>query len=128
MAHTICTFNVNNLYVRYRFGQTFPGDRSAASIIEDSEWGYLPVYDPDLMTLFNPEHLRPGRSQTTRPSSLTSCASKRWRASSPCGGSTRSTCMPSIAMRSWWTHGTLASAVLFRIQSEGEEGPIDASL
>jgi endonuclease/exonuclease/phosphatase family metal-dependent hydrolase len=55
MAHTICTFNVNNLYVRYRFGRKFPGDRTAVSIIEDPEWGYLPMYDPDLMTLFNPE-------------------------------------------------------------------------
>jgi endonuclease/exonuclease/phosphatase family metal-dependent hydrolase len=55
VAHTICTFNANNLYVRYRFGRTFPGDRSAASMIEDEEWGYLPMYDPDLMTLFNPE-------------------------------------------------------------------------
>jgi endonuclease/exonuclease/phosphatase family metal-dependent hydrolase len=55
MAHTICTFNVNNLFVRYRFGRRFPGDRTAASLIEDEAWGYLPVYDPDLMTLFNPE-------------------------------------------------------------------------
>jgi len=55
MAHTICTFNVNNLFVRYRFGRKFPGDRSAASMIEDPDWGYLPSYDPDLMTLFNPE-------------------------------------------------------------------------
>jgi hypothetical protein len=28
MATTLCTFNANNLFVRYRFGQTFPGDMS----------------------------------------------------------------------------------------------------
>ena len=53
MATTICTFNANNLYVRYRFGAVFPGDRSDRSRVEDSATGYLPVYDPDLMTLFN---------------------------------------------------------------------------
>lgn len=26
MAITLCTFNVSNLFARYRFGDTFPGD------------------------------------------------------------------------------------------------------
>lgn len=55
MPYTIASFNVNNLFVRYRFGSRFPGDRSDRSLVEDPRFGYLPVYDPDLMTLFNPE-------------------------------------------------------------------------
>ena len=54
MAHTICTFNVNNLYVRYKFGQTFPGDMSEKSLVEDPQFGYLPIYKPELFDLFNP--------------------------------------------------------------------------
>jgi endonuclease/exonuclease/phosphatase family metal-dependent hydrolase len=53
MSHTICTFNVNNLFVRYRFGQTFPGDRSGKSRVENPAFGYLPPLDPDLFELFN---------------------------------------------------------------------------
>jgi len=54
MAHTICTFNVNNLYVRYKFGQTFPGDMSGKSLVEDPQFGILPIYKPELFDLFNP--------------------------------------------------------------------------
>jgi endonuclease/exonuclease/phosphatase family metal-dependent hydrolase len=54
MPVTICTFNANNLYVRYRFGSTFPGDRSGRSMVENPNFGYLPVYDPDLLEIFNP--------------------------------------------------------------------------
>ena len=53
MAHTLCTFNANNLFARYRFGQTFPGDISAKSLVEDPAFGYLPVYNPALFELFN---------------------------------------------------------------------------
>jgi endonuclease/exonuclease/phosphatase family metal-dependent hydrolase len=54
MPVTICTFNANNLYVRYRFGSKFPGDRSGRSAVENPNFGYLPVYDPDLMEIYNP--------------------------------------------------------------------------
>src|SRR4030095_5755072 len=50
---TICTFNANNLFVRFQFGRTFPGDRSGKSLVENPNTGYLPVYDPDLFELFN---------------------------------------------------------------------------
>jgi hypothetical protein len=30
---TLCTFNANNLYVRYRFGATYPGDVSGKSAV-----------------------------------------------------------------------------------------------
>jgi endonuclease/exonuclease/phosphatase family metal-dependent hydrolase len=50
---TICTFNANNLFVRFQFGRTFPGDRSGKSLIEDPNTGFLPVYDPDLFEVFN---------------------------------------------------------------------------
>jgi endonuclease/exonuclease/phosphatase family metal-dependent hydrolase len=53
MAHTLCTFNVNNLFARYRFGSVYPGDRSGRSRIENAGSGYLPVYDNDLIELFN---------------------------------------------------------------------------
>jgi len=53
MAHTLCTFNVNNLFVRYRFGQKFPGDMGSKSLTPDPAFGYLPVYDPDLFQIFN---------------------------------------------------------------------------
>jgi endonuclease/exonuclease/phosphatase family metal-dependent hydrolase len=52
--HTLCTFNVNNLFVRYRFGATFPGDVSGKSAVTNPAQGYLPMYDPDLFELFNP--------------------------------------------------------------------------
>jgi hypothetical protein len=44
MPITLATFNANNLYVRYRFGQTFPGDMSGKSAVTDPEFGYLPMY------------------------------------------------------------------------------------
>jgi hypothetical protein len=54
MAHTVCTFNVNNLFVRYRFAATFPGDVSGKSAVEDPAQGYLPMYNPTAFELFNP--------------------------------------------------------------------------
>jgi len=40
--------------VRYRFGQTFPGDMSGKSAVNEPTLGYLPMYDPDMFDLFNP--------------------------------------------------------------------------
>jgi hypothetical protein len=54
MPTTLCTFNANNLFVRYRFGQTFPGDMSGKSAVNEPSLGYLPMYDPDMFDLFNP--------------------------------------------------------------------------
>lgn len=53
MSHTICTFNVNNLYARYRFGQTFPGDMAGKSRVENAGFGYLPQYSNSEFELFN---------------------------------------------------------------------------
>lgn len=58
MATTLCTFNANNLLVRYRFGQTFPGDMSGGSAVNDPTLGYLLMYDPDMFDLFNPRQRR----------------------------------------------------------------------
>jgi endonuclease/exonuclease/phosphatase family metal-dependent hydrolase len=44
----------HNLFVRYRFGTTFPGDVSGKSAVTNPALGYLPMYDPDLFELFNP--------------------------------------------------------------------------
>ena len=54
MTTTICTFNANNLFVRYRFGQTFPGDMAGKSAVTDPASGYLPMYNPALFELYNP--------------------------------------------------------------------------
>ena len=54
MAHTICTFNANNLYARYRFSSVYPGDRTGRSRAGE-EWGYLPLYQAGCIELFNPE-------------------------------------------------------------------------
>jgi endonuclease/exonuclease/phosphatase family metal-dependent hydrolase len=55
MTITLASFNANNLFVRYRFGQTFPGDISGKSAVTNPAQGYLPMYDPDLFELFNPQ-------------------------------------------------------------------------
>lgn len=58
MPHTICTFNVNNLFVRYRFGQTYPGDLSGRSRAEDAlaaTLGFLPMNQPGGYDIFAPE-------------------------------------------------------------------------
>jgi hypothetical protein len=34
--------HANNLFVRYRFGQTFPGDMSGKSAVNEPALGYLP--------------------------------------------------------------------------------------
>lgn len=42
---SLATFNTNNLFLRYKFGDTFPGDMSKKSKIEAADamgWGYLP--------------------------------------------------------------------------------------
>lgn len=51
---SLATFNVNNLFVRYRFGQRFPGDMSGKSAVIDPLEGYLPIYEQGAFRLFNP--------------------------------------------------------------------------
>ena len=58
MPHTICTFNVNNLFVRYRFGQAFPGDMSGKSQVDAAlaaTFGFLPMNQPGGYDIFAPE-------------------------------------------------------------------------
>jgi len=55
MTITLCTFNANNLYARYKFGRRFPGDRSTKSLVEDERTGYLPLYNAGMLDLFNAE-------------------------------------------------------------------------
>jgi endonuclease/exonuclease/phosphatase family metal-dependent hydrolase len=54
MTHTMCTFNVNNLFVRYRFAPTYPGDISGRSAADDPGLGFLPLYNTEAFDLFNP--------------------------------------------------------------------------
>jgi endonuclease/exonuclease/phosphatase family metal-dependent hydrolase len=54
-AVSLMTFNVNNLFLRYKFGTTFPGDMSGKSISPDPRWGYLPLFKPGLFEIFDAE-------------------------------------------------------------------------
>jgi hypothetical protein len=52
---TLATYNVNNLFLRYKFGRAFPGDMRKKSELKDLRWGYLPMYKPGLFTVFDEE-------------------------------------------------------------------------
>lgn len=52
---TLCTFNVNNLFLRYNFSTTFAGDMSGKSGIAKALWGYLPMQKPGKFEVFNEE-------------------------------------------------------------------------
>ncbi len=54
----LCNFNVNNLFVRYKFGKTFPGDQGGKSAVEgaaSTNTGYLPLYQKGAFEIFNAE-------------------------------------------------------------------------
>ena len=53
MSTLLATINVNNLFVRYRFGKTYPGDMSAKSKVENAGQGYLPAYGLANWEVFN---------------------------------------------------------------------------
>jgi endonuclease/exonuclease/phosphatase family metal-dependent hydrolase len=57
MSETIqlTTFNVNNLFLRYKFGRSFPGDLSGKSMTDAPGIGYLPMYQPGLFEIFDEE-------------------------------------------------------------------------
>ena len=77
---SLATFNVNNLFVRYRFGQTFPGDASGKSAVTDSLEGYLPIYEQGAFRLFNPlqRDLAAQAITATVPGCRRCSACKRW--------------------------------------------------
>jgi endonuclease/exonuclease/phosphatase family metal-dependent hydrolase len=59
---TLCSFNANNLFVRYRFGTNFPGAPAAAPTPPDPvntpttsspKSGFLPKYEPGSFQIFN---------------------------------------------------------------------------
>ena len=47
---TVCTFNINNLFLRYKFGSR-PGDDSKNAV--PALWGYLPLQEPGKYSLHN---------------------------------------------------------------------------
>ncbi|UUZ73282.1 hypothetical protein LP415_08320 [Polaromonas sp. P1(28)-8] len=51
----LCNFNVNNLFVRYKFGKTFPGDQGGKSRVTNPNVGYLPLYQKGAFEVFNAE-------------------------------------------------------------------------
>jgi endonuclease/exonuclease/phosphatase family metal-dependent hydrolase len=67
---TVCSFNVNNLYVRYRFNETYPGDPSGKSAVSDPRYGYLPMYNPGSFELFNPVQRQLAARALTRDGTL----------------------------------------------------------
>ena len=62
---TVCTFNANNLFVRYRFGDRFPGAPGPVPAgpppprpdgtrgVESRRFGFLPPYAPGSFEIFN---------------------------------------------------------------------------
>ena len=62
----LCNFNVNNLFVRYKFGKTFPGDMSRKSGVTDANVGYLPMYQKGAFEIFNAEQRTLAASAITR--------------------------------------------------------------
>lgn len=54
---SLCTFNVNNLFARYRFTNRYPGDRSGKSQAPKG-WGYLPDARPAFTEVFNDKQRR----------------------------------------------------------------------
>jgi endonuclease/exonuclease/phosphatase family metal-dependent hydrolase len=53
MSTTICFFNINNLFLRYKWGEGYPG--SFARGKSSSNWGFVPAYDKNLFHLFSPK-------------------------------------------------------------------------
>ena len=49
----LCNFNINNLFVRYKFGHSYPGDRTGKSTTENKDFGYLPLYQKGSFEIFN---------------------------------------------------------------------------
>ena len=62
----LCNFNVNNLFVRYKFGKTFPGDRGGESGVPDPNVGYLPLYQKGAFEVFNAEQRKLSALAITR--------------------------------------------------------------
>jgi endonuclease/exonuclease/phosphatase family metal-dependent hydrolase len=68
----LTTFNVNNLFLRYKFGRTFPGDMSGKSMVDDPKVGYLPLYKPGLFEVFDEEQ------RMLAASAIWDSAGQRW--------------------------------------------------
>jgi endonuclease/exonuclease/phosphatase family metal-dependent hydrolase len=50
-------FNTNNLFLRYQFGRTFPGDISRKSTVANPRWGFLPEYRQGMFVPYRPEQV-----------------------------------------------------------------------
>lgn len=56
MALTLATFNAENLFLRYRFMEQYPGGRKpqkAEETLERDNWGFLPLYQKGMFQVFN---------------------------------------------------------------------------
>lgn len=49
----LCDFNINNLFVRYKFARSYPGDSGKKSMAEDERFGYLPLNQKGSFEIFN---------------------------------------------------------------------------
>lgn len=61
---SLCTFNANNLYARYRFTNRYPGDRTGKSLAPE-RWGYLPDARASFVEVFNDKQRRLAASVLT---------------------------------------------------------------
>jgi hypothetical protein len=50
-------FNANNLFLRYQFGRTFPGDISRKSTVTSPRWGFVPQYQQGMFVPYRPEQV-----------------------------------------------------------------------
>src|SRR5262245_1559076 len=50
-------FNANNLFMRYQFGRTFPGDMSRKSFVANERFGFLPAYQKGMFEPYRPEQV-----------------------------------------------------------------------
>ncbi len=55
---TLGFFNANNLFMRYKFGRTFPGDISRKSFVANERFGFLPAYQKGMFEPYNKEQVK----------------------------------------------------------------------
>lgn len=53
----LTSFNANNLFLRYEFGRTFPGDISRKSTVASPRFGFLPEYRKGMFAPYRPEQV-----------------------------------------------------------------------
>jgi len=55
---TVAFFNANNFFLRYKWGQGYPGDASGKSYYSSPKWGFLPLYTAGTFVPYNETQTR----------------------------------------------------------------------